>query len=366
MWLIAAIATSAAIVLSGPVAGQLRTSLRAFAGDQFTLVMAAVVIGAIAAAAVAGARQIGEDRRERYTALVVALLIAAGYAVLMRSGNADVDAVERFHFVQYGLVTFLFYKARRRVPDRSVFIVPLLAAFMVGTFEEWLQWFVPGRVGEARDVLLNLVAIACALLFCAGVDPPRRPVRALSPASRRELALLSSGALIAFGGFFHAVHLGHEITDREAGVFRSRYTADRLAALAADRTARWRTAPPVTRSRYSREDQYFSEGVAHVHRRNQNWHSGQVLAARHENLILERYYAPVLDTPSYVSATGHRWSDAQRAQAHSLTGPGFMIYDSDALPYPVLTWPPWAWWTLIAMAIVAALRWLARPAARQN
>ena len=58
------------------------------------------------------------------------------------------------------------------------------------------------------------------------------------------------------------------------------------------------------------------------------------MASRHENLILEKYYAPVLDTPSYVSAQGHRWPASQRADAEARIGPGFMIYVSDAQDYP--------------------------------
>ncbi len=76
------------------------------------------------------------------------------------------------------------------------------------------------------------------------------------------------------------------------------------------------------------------------------------MAARHENLILEKYYAPVLDTPSYVSATGHRWPPSQRADAESRVGPGFMIYDSDALDYPVVTWPKWTYWIGRARAVL--------------
>ena len=59
-----------------------------------------------------------------------------------------------------------------------------------------------------------------------------------------------------------------------------------------------------------------------MQRRNEHWDEGNVLAARHENLILEKYYAPVLDAPSYVSAAGHRWPAEQRAHAESQAEPG--------------------------------------------
>ena len=72
--------------------------------------------------------------------------------------------------------------------------------------------------------------------------------------------------------------------------------------------------------------------------------------------MLEKYYAPVLDSPSYVSATGHRWPAAQRLQAEQIRGPGFMIYESDALTYPVVTWPAPAYWLVVATAVVLTLR----------
>jgi hypothetical protein len=170
------------------------------------------------------------------------------------------------------------------------------------------------------------------------------------------VAIVSSLAVLAFAAFFHSVHLGHEIADRDAGVFRSRYSASELAVVSAARAQRWQTDPPLTWSRYSREDQFHTEGIAHVRRRNERWDEGNALAARHENLILEKYYAPVLDTPSYISAVGHRWPAAQRRQAEAQQGPGFMIYVSDALTYPVVTWPVWVYWLVVASAILLTLR----------
>jgi hypothetical protein len=69
--------------------------------------------------------------------------------------------------------------------------------------------------------------------------------------------------------------------------------------------------------RFSREDQYLSEGLWHVQRRNEAWQRGDVAAAWRENLILEKFFAPVLDAQTYASATLHRWPAEQRAEAAS-------------------------------------------------
>ena len=359
-WLLTAVISAAALVLSAPFIGQLRTALSALLGERFPALMAVMVGGAATLGIGLALRAIRQRRLVRYAALGLAVLIAWSYAAASQTGIADVDAVERFHFIEYGVITLLFYKAWRPAEDGSVLIVPVLAAFVVGVCEEWLQWFIPARIGEVRDVLLNLVAIGCGVLFCLGLDPPPRVSLSLAARSRRLVAGLAAAAIVTFGLFFDTVHLGYEIADREAGVFRSRYTAAQLAALADERADRWRSNPPLSWSRLSREDQYFSEGVAHIQQRNRRWDEGHILAARHENLILEKYYAPVLDSPSYLSATGHRWPAEQRAHAESWPGPGFMIYDSDALPYPVVTWHRGVFWFGLS-GLAFSVVWLLRP-----
>ena len=355
-WLAAAAAVSIALILGAPFIGQLRTILRDAAGSQFAMVMSLVVGMSAGMAIVAALVRMRERRALRYAALAAALAIAVGYSLAARTGNAEVDAVERFHFIEYGVITVLLFRAWRPSQDGAVFAMPMLMGLAAGTLEEWLQWFIPARVGELRDVLLNGFAIGAGLLFSLGVDPPDAPTWRLSIRSRRRVAAAAAAVLVLIAMFVHSVHLGYEITDAEAGVFRSRYDASELAAVAAARAQLWRVQPPLTWSRLSREDQYFSEGVAHVRRRNEAWDEGNVMAARHENLILEKYYAPVIDTPSYVSAQGFRWPAAQRADADRQRGPGFMIYVSDGNDYPIFILPKWALWTAVALVCAVLLR----------
>jgi hypothetical protein len=103
----------------------------------------------------------------------------------------------------------------------------------------------------------------------------------------------------------------------------------------------------------------MSEGVTHVQERNEQLTAENVGAAWKENRILEKYYAPVLDTPSYVSPTGHRWSAGQRgevearlraAESSSSSAP----YVSAANPYPIYTWRPVALWA-VALVVAAAI-----------
>src|SRR4029079_16355552 len=95
-----------------------------------------------------------------------------------------------------------------------------------------------------------------------------------------------------------------------------------LGSTAVEKLAEWRVHPmPLVLQRVSREDQYMTEGVTHVQERNRLLTAGDVSGAWKENRILEKYYAPVLDTPSYVSRTGHRWAPQPRAELPAAVPP---------------------------------------------
>jgi hypothetical protein len=110
----------------------------------------------------------------------------------------------------------------------------------------------------------------------------------------------------------------------------------------------------------------MTEGLQHVQARNEAWARGDALTAWRENAILERLFQSVLDVPSYVSKTGHRWAPAQRADAEQrVAGRVTGAWVSTAFPYRLYLWPPWAVW-LPALG-AAALLWLAgRRAARRD
>ena len=151
--------------------------------------------------------------------------------------------------------------------------------------------------------------------------------------------------------FFHTVHLGHEIDDPHAGVFLSRYSAQELLAASRDRAIRWQSTPPRELHRTSIEDHYLAEGAWHVQRRNEVADPQRVW---HENLILERYFAPVLDFPTYATGAGAKWPAEQRANAEAQAAREASTYRSTANPYPIYTWSPVLFWACV-IAIVAAI-----------
>jgi VanZ family protein len=347
---------AATLVLSAPFVGQIRGAVRRAFPEQYLLILGGAAALGLALAVAAAAWRIRDRRMARYGAIALAILIAAVYSLATATQFPERNAVERFHFLQYGLITFLFYRAWRPLEDASVLVLPVLAGLIVGSVEEWFQWFIPNRVGELNDVLLNLVAIISGLLFSLGVDPPRGLGRSVAPGSRRRIAHLAIVTLLTFAAFVHVVHLGSVIEDAEIGTFTSRFSVERLLALQAERSATWaHTPPPTLLVRLSREDQYLSEGLEHVRARNELWTAGDVRAAWLENRILEKYYRPVLDTPTHAGP-GQRWPDAQRLDAEQRRAAG--VFVSDAYPYRIFPWPPVGFWT--AVLLLAAGMFLAQ------
>lgn len=353
---VVAIVVSTALVLSAPFIGFVRSWIRATFPGQFVRIVGGAIAVLALAAIVAALRQIREDRARRYGVLVAAVACAVWYSGADATGNPDVDVVQRFHFVEYGIITFLFYRAWRPLADPSVLALPILAGLLVGTADEWLQWFIPNRVGEIADILLNGIAIGCGLLFSLGADPPQCFQRRLHAGSLSRIGRLGAITVLALALFFHIVHLGYDIEDDTAGAFKSRYSQQGLLAMEEEKREEWRVHPlPLVLQRVSREDQYMTEGVTHVQRRNELLAAHDASHAWLENLILEKYYAPVLDTPSYVSRTGHRWSPEQRASVQSQGG-GDASYHSTANPYPIYAWSrPLFWFVAIALAGILSI-----------
>ncbi|HKH74509.1 MAG TPA: VanZ family protein [Vicinamibacterales bacterium] len=349
-----AVAASIVVILGAPYTGQIRGAIQDALPGQYRLIIGGIVVAAVAMAVVSALLRIRDQRASRYGLLAVAVAGGALYAWATATGNANVDVVERFHLVEYSALTWLYYRAWHERGDITSLVFPALAAFTVGIGDEALQWLVPARVGELHDVLLNAMSIACGLVFSLGLAPLRAVNWWPDRRGRRSLAVFTSVVLGALAAFFQAVHLGHEIDDPQTGDFLSRYSAEELLAASRDRTVRWQSAPPRQLHRTSIEDHYLAEGVWHVQRRNEVDDSQRIW---HENLILEKYFAPVLDFPTYSTGAGAKWSVEQRANAEAQARTEARAYRSTANPYPIYTWNPMLFWISIitVMVIVSTL-----------
>ena len=357
--LLTACAVSAAIVLASPFMGQLQSLLRSSLSTRaYVLLLGGAVSGAIVAAIVGAFMRITGHRSRRIALMAAALLVGAAYIAVMSTGDATIDAVERVHFVEYGLIALLFYRVWRRAGDVSAIVLPLLCGFIVGTFDEWLQWFIPYRVGEMHDVFLNLTALACGVLFGIALEPPVPSPFRLTVTGMKRVGFVLATTILVFAGFVSSVHVGYTHDVEGLGTFQSQHTIDELNGLQADRAARWKAEPPIGIRRLSREDQYLDEALWHVRERNRRWDAGHFNAAWHENLILERFFVPVLDSPTYASPNGTRWPAGHRADAQLRVTAPATPFVSAAAPRTIYSWSKFLYWTA---AIAAGLLCAALP-----
>src|SRR6185295_9541316 len=84
----------------------------------------AVAIAVAVLTALARIRRVRHRRALRAVTIGSALIAGALSARLLSSGDPNVDAVEAFHFVEYGILTLLFYLAVRPLDDVAVFVLP--------------------------------------------------------------------------------------------------------------------------------------------------------------------------------------------------------------------------------------------------
>lgn len=93
------------------------------------------------------------SRKKHFLRLILVLLLAA-----VVCEYSIVAAIERIHFVKYSALGFFLFHSLF-APGASVgsaLIRSLPASMVVGVLEECTQFFLPGRVFDTRDILLNL------------------------------------------------------------------------------------------------------------------------------------------------------------------------------------------------------------------
>ncbi|MEI4233558.1 VanZ family protein [Roseovarius sp. D22-M7] len=294
------------------------------------------------------------------------LLGLAGLVLYLTFGLADGSAEEAIHYVQYGTLSVLLFRAfSHRIRDYSIYVAATLAGTFVGMVDESVQWLTPKRYFDLRDIWLNFTAVALLQIGIAAGIRPRMIAGSPGWESLRRLCFL--GALtIGYLGLCHLntpervawyasnvpglgfidpdrsimVEYGHLHGDDTTGYFRSRLTAEELRRSARDRAEdgarildRYRDREDYWTflTRYSPlADPFLHEARVHLFRRD--FHLARAMesedadaqgthfaTAYWENRILQDYFGELLDASSY------RWSEeleadvrekADRAQAY--------------------------------------------------
>lgn len=346
-----ALLVSAMVVVLAPFLRTLQRLAAGVLGEAYVPTLGAgfaVVVAAVLGWAV---WRIRDHRWLRYAVLGSALLLMALQIFGWNRGDARTDAVERIHFVFYGLLAVLYYRTFRSRGGVAALVSTLLAVTTVGAVDEWLQWLVPVRTGDWFDVLLNAYAGLCGLLFALAVDPLRGNEWRVRPGAGRRLADSAAASLLVLAGFFHCAHLGYVHVDDELHVeFRSYFTLSELRALAQRRAQQWARRPPPPLGPLQIEDYYRTEAGWRVSYRNAARDAGMLAAAEREELILEKYYAPFL-------ALGHALSPQEKARLGAASDPGdSQPYRSPADMGRIFVAPTKTQlWSLVALAVGALL-----------
>ncbi|MDP6342456.1 MAG: VanZ family protein [Alphaproteobacteria bacterium] len=332
--------------------------------------------------------------RETYTYTVIAVVVVLAVAILARLltraqtstvGYAWLFAVtlafiyltfglgsgspeEAIHFLEYGPLGVLIFRALAcRIRDYSIYVAAAIVGAMVGMLDETIQWLTPKRYFDARDIGLNLLAIALVqLALAAGIRPKMivgwpdgRGLRRLCLGAAAGVAYLGLCYLntpdriawytqrfplldIVPAGSGIMVEYGHLHRDPDIGVFRSRFTVEELSRLDRRRASEvGRIVDQYRQIEKYREfllihgpgtDPFLHEARVHLFSRDSNLELAReakdadvrrmrYTRAYRENQIVEKYFGNIL------RSSGYPWPAASKEQVEANLQVG-MAFDS--------------------------------------
>ena len=344
-WL-AVIVWTAILYVTIPFARQIQRPMRDRWGSSiFTWIVAAA--GLIALGFLVKALLRLRHRLTRWNLACLALVILL-FAVWGRSLHRS-RPEEALHFVQYGLLGFLLFRAWAvKVRHPLAYWGSLLSGSLLGTLDEVIQWISPERYFEFRDIFLNAGSTCLVLLGIAGGLAPRylteRPGRrAVGCVYGLGLLLLAvwgacllntpetqarytarSRLLRRITRHAHVMtEYGYLYRDAEAGAFKSRLSPEALARM--DREQGGETAAIL--DEFQRHERYaeflerypaatapfLHEARVHLFRRDRHRHVAATIRERNpagyrrfltiayrENQIMERYFPTTLAASAYT------------------------------------------------------------------
>lgn len=298
--------------------------------------------------------------------------------------------IEAIHFLEYGLLGFFLFRALKfNIRDKSTFFIAFLIGTLVGIFDEILQWIVPLRLWDIRDVGLN--ALSCGLFqigLWKGIQP-RDISSKIKPKSWKILSLML-GANIVFLGLclsntpkrvstyteaFSSLsflkkeepmnRFKHRYKDPAIGTFYSLLSpADlteedtKLSRQNAQTLKEWKreTFKEFRQRRHPLKFPFIYELRFHVEIRDRNFNQAFLteeedikkmffLAAYKENLILEKYFGNTLQKASYS------WEKEQQVGTEALINKS-TPYKSPVSFGIVFPWSEKTMWLLILILLI--------------
>jgi hypothetical protein len=98
---------------------------------------------------------------------IYALFILIAFAY--RYGLSRIELpIEKVHFLEYGFLSFLVFRALHNdVKNKLLYPLSALIVFCLGFLDEGIQYLLPNRVYEFRDVMLNATSGVLGLCVVA-------------------------------------------------------------------------------------------------------------------------------------------------------------------------------------------------------
>ena len=244
----------------------------------------------------AATRHLRDPPRARRVGWLAALTAVAALEAweVLRTNPVRASALrELVHIGEFGVLGLLVTRLlRSALTPRLGPVAALLYAASVAVLDETVQLFHPWRVGDLRDVQVDVLSAALGIGYALTVVR----LRFTGPAGAGRMATpMLAGLLATLVLFFYAeARSGYLIEDERCGTFRSRFPAEELLARAArDDVARYRQLEQrdARKTIYALEDFYLSETRVHILFRD----SGDSSQAAHEDCILEHFYRPAAE-----------------------------------------------------------------------
>jgi len=260
---------------------------------------------------------------------------------------------EAIHFLEYGLLGFLLFKAlQHHISDKSIFLAAFFLGALIGISDEILQWMIPLRYWDLRDVGLNALSVGLFQIAVWKGLEPEIPATQIKPKSIKIVSWLFAANLLFLGlcssntpprvrsytklfpflTYLEKQEPMNEIKfkhkDPEIGVFISRLSSEDLTRTDRERAEEfgaifkeWATKKYgdflINFPGYAQP--FLHEMRVHIFRRdrrfslakksdNQNDRKENLFIAYKENLILEKYFGKTLQN------SPHKWRNTRPKQ----------------------------------------------------
>ena len=127
-----------------------------------------------------------------YIWLLILTFLYTYFTLKMRNSPVEVT-----HFLEYGLLSiFIFRALNHHIKDKTIYFSAAFIILLIGSFDEIIQWIVPNRIWNFKDVGLNVISGGLIQLAIWKVVEPKSISEKINPKSLRIFSSLFACCLI--------------------------------------------------------------------------------------------------------------------------------------------------------------------------